>query len=117
VVGIRSACGAAVAYRVTPRQRFEREPERSARTIESALWRKLPVPRKTLAQDELYDVAADPQMLANLLPGRQGEAERLDAAIDRLWSAYARRALSDFAGGESETAEEQEALRSLGYVR
>jgi hypothetical protein len=121
VVGIRSACRAAVAYRVTPRHRFG--PERAAagrepRRLESAFWRKLPVPRKTLARDELYDVAADPHMLANLLErGSGAEAERLDALIDSLWRAYARRALSVAAAGEAETAEEHEALRSLGYIR
>jgi arylsulfatase A-like enzyme len=120
IVGIRSPCAAEVAYRATPRARSARErtrAERATRSIESALWRKLPVPRKQRSQDELYDVAADPQMLANLVQGRPGDAARLDALIDRLWSAYARRALSAAAGGDAETAEEHEALRSLGYVR
>jgi arylsulfatase A-like enzyme len=116
VVGIRSGCGAQVAYRVTPRPRFGQEPDRSG-TIESALWRKLPVPRKTRSEDELYDVAADPRMLANLQQERPRDAARLDALIDSLWSAYARRALSEAGAGEAETAEEHEALRSLGYVR
>jgi arylsulfatase len=116
-----ASCRADVFYRVAPRSTFGRERVTlvpAFRAIETALWRKLPIPRKSREGDEIYDARADPGMLTNLIesgPGRE-TARRLDALIDRLWSAYARRALAA-QPARAETAEEREALRSLGYVR
>ena len=98
------------------RERASFEP--APRAIETAIWRKLPIPRKARQGDEIYDVRADPGMLSNRLGfgGDRESARRLDTLIDRLWDAYSRRAL-DLQNAGAETAEEQEALRSLGYVR
>lgn len=120
-VSVRAeSCRCDVFYRLLAREAFERERAKLVPVpvaVETALWRKLPIPRKSRRGDELYDVRSDPGMLVNLLetkPG-SGSARRLDALIDQLWSAYARRALATRAVGP-ETAEEHEALRSLGYV-
>jgi arylsulfatase A-like enzyme len=116
-----TSCRADVRYRVLEREAFEngRMAIRPApRAIETAIWRKLPIPRKARRGDEIYDVVSDPGMLSNLVASGAGTdaAARLDALVDRLWAEYSRRAL-EARPAAGETAEEQEALRSLGYVR
>ena len=111
-----------VLYTVTPSASFRQFREsltEDVHTVETALWRKLKAQRKENDADELYDMARDPRMLANLADDAEysEQTSALKRKADQGWERHVRLAGEAKTIRSPDSKETLDMLKSLGYIQ
>jgi arylsulfatase A-like enzyme len=119
VVVTVAGCDGEVRYRMRSYDdphALQGRPPGTNEILETSLWRDFLTLRKRLDRDELYNLNSDPGMVNNLIdePANATRVRTSRSTIVRRWREVSAHHVRT---GEALTQEEQELLKSLGYVR